>query len=71
MVPEGSRVEIVEIRAGRKAMRRLSDLGFLAGSIIRVLKSFSSGPILLEVRGSRIALGRGIAMKVLVEVLRG
>ena len=70
MAPEGSWVRVVEVRAGRKAMIRLAELGFLYGSVIRVLKSFSSGPILLEVKGSRIALGKGIAMKVFVEVLQ-
>jgi ferrous iron transport protein A len=69
MAPEGALARIIEIRAGRRAMTRLADLGFTRGSVVRVLKSFGSGPLLLEVRGSRIALGRGLAMKLLVEVL--
>jgi ferrous iron transport protein A len=48
---------------------RLAELGFTPNTTIKILKSFGSGPLLLEVKGSRIALGRGIAMKVLVEVL--
>lgn len=49
-------------------MRRLADLGFIPGSVVRVLRSFGSGPLLVEVKGSRVALGRGLAMKILVEV---
>jgi len=68
MAPEGSLVRIVEIRGGRGIMRRLVDLGFIPGSVVRVLRSFGSGPLLIEVKGSRVALGRGLAMKILVEV---
>ncbi len=69
MAPEGRLVRIVEIRAGGRAMMRLMELGLVPGSNIRVLKVLGSGPLLLDVKGSRIALGRGIAMKVLVEVV--
>ncbi len=69
MAPEGRLVRIAEIRAGGRAMMRLMELGLVPGSNIRVLKALGSGPLLLDVKGSRIALGRGIAMKVLVEVV--
>lgn len=49
-------------------MRRLADLGLTPGATIRIVKSMGRGPILLEVNGSRIALGRGISMKLFVEV---
>ena len=68
MAPERLLVRVVRVRAGRRAVGRLADLGFTPGSMVRVLKSFGSGPLLIEVKGSRIALGRGLAMKVLVEV---
>ncbi len=49
--------------------RRLRELGFTCGEEIRVLKGGWPGPIIVLVRGSRVALGRGVAMKVLVEVV--
>jgi ferrous iron transport protein A len=69
MAPEGRMVRIIEVKAGSRAMFRLAELGLTPNSVVRVLKTFGSGPILLDVKGSRIALGRGIAMRVFVEVL--
>ncbi len=68
MAPEGVTLRIGRIRAGRGAMRRLAELGLAPNSYIKVIKSSGSGPILLEVKGSRIAVGRGISMKLFVEV---
>ena len=69
MAPEGVALRVVGVSAGRSAMRRLAELGLVVGSDIRIIKSSGSGPVLLEVKGSRIALGRGISMKLFVEVL--
>jgi len=68
MAPEGRNLRIIYVRGGRRVMRRLADLGLTPGATIRIVKSMDRGPILLEVNGSRIALGRGISMKLFVEV---
>ncbi|PLJ78658.1 MAG: hypothetical protein B7L53_00140 [Thermofilum sp. NZ13] len=70
LAPEGSEVRVIDIRAGRGLVARLLELGITPGSTLRVLKTFGSGPILLDVKGSRIALGRGVAMKILVGVVQ-
>ena len=57
---------IVEIRAGRGLTRRLLAMGIAPGMKVKVLKSSGPGPILVEVGQTRIALGRGVAMKVIV-----
>ncbi len=50
--------------------KRLMDLGLTPGTIITVVKSAPfSGPIEVLVRGSRLALGRGMAERIFVEVL--
>ena len=49
--------------------RRLMDLGLTHNTPVHVVKSAPfNGPIEVIVRGSRLALGRGIAERVLVEV---
>ncbi len=49
--------------------RRLMDMGLTPNSVVTVVKSAPfKGPIEIIVRGSRLALGRGIAKRVLVEV---
>jgi len=58
---------IVDIRGGRGLVRRLIDMGLTSGTLVHIIKSAGPGPVLIEVRGSRIAVGRGIAMKIFVK----
>ena len=66
-LPEYSAGIVIDIRGGRGLMKRLMEMGLTRGTKIRVLKSSGPGPMLIEVRGSRLALGKGIAMKIIVE----
>jgi len=68
-LPEGAQGVVREIRGGLNARRRLYELGLTEGTLVRVVRSIGPGPIVVEVRGARIALGRGVSMKVLVEVM--
>lgn len=54
---------------GRGVMKRLLDLGLTKGCTFKVVQGSTQGPILVEVRGTRIALGHGLARRVIVEVL--
>lgn len=66
MLSENEEAVIVEVCGGRGLTRRLSEMGFTYGTKVKVLNSNSPGPVLVSVRGSRIALGRGVAMKIMV-----
>ncbi|RJS69291.1 ferrous iron transport protein A [Candidatus Bathyarchaeota archaeon] len=68
MLSENEEAIVVEIRGGRGLVRRLSEMGFTYGAKVRILHSSSPGPVLVSIRGSRIALGRGAAMKILVNL---
>jgi Fe2+ transport system protein FeoA len=63
-------------RWGKHAMtacfsRRLSDLGLTPGTKVTVVKSAPfNGPLEVCVRGSRLAIGRGMASRILVDVER-
>ena len=51
--------------------RRLADMGLTPGTRITVVKSAPlQGPLEILVRGSRLALGRGMAERIYVEVER-
>jgi Fe2+ transport system protein FeoA len=50
-------------------LRRLLDLGLTKGCFFKVVQGSRVGPILIEVRGTRIALGHGIAQRLIVEEL--
>jgi len=67
MVCPGEEVRVVDIRAGRGLARRLTDMGLTPGTTLRVLSSHMPGPIIIDLRGTRLVLGGGVAQKILVE----
>jgi ferrous iron transport protein A len=69
MLREKCAAVIVEVDGGMGLTRRLAEMGFTNGTKVEVLHSTPPGPIVVMVRGARIALGRGLAMKIMVEPL--
>ena len=64
-IQEGQSGTIVSIHGGRMAVKRLADLGLTPGTEFKVLRKIQRyGPIEINVRGSNIVLGRGIALKI-------
>lgn len=69
-VNNGKWVRVLGISGGIGIERRLAQLGFLPGNKVRIIRSAPfHGPLLLDVEGREIVLGRGVAVKVLVEYL--
>lgn len=65
--PRGETVVLTEIRAGEKLRKRLADLGLHIGMQVRVVQGDASGPVILAVQNdARLALGRGMAQKIMV-----
>lgn len=64
---EGSNVHIRRIEGGKGFANRLMELGFISKECIKVIKNSGAGPVVVEVKGARIALGRNEAKKVLVD----
>ncbi len=64
--PIDTPVTVSAISAGRQAQYRLASLGILPGETIRVVRRDNGGPLLLEVKGTRVAIGRGLSTKVSV-----
>ena len=56
-------------RGNRRILRRLLDLGITTGCEFVVVQGGKSGPVLVQVRGTRIALGHRLAGKLLVRVV--
>ncbi len=67
MATEGSVVKIKDIVSGERMKKRLSELGLYEGTEVLVSKNDVCGPVILKVLDSRIAVGRGQAMKIMVE----
>jgi ferrous iron transport protein A len=51
---------------GRGTRLRLAALGLRRGACVRLIRHGVGGPILLEVDGTWVALGRGLARRILV-----
>ncbi len=66
-VPGGESVRIRRLAGGQAFLSRLAPLGFIPGARLRVIQNPGRGPLLVAVRDTRVALGRGEADKILVE----
>ncbi len=64
---ENEKAKIVKIQGGIGLTQRLMDLGLTHGTVVQVVRNFGRGPIIVSVRNTNIALGRGIARKIWVE----
>ncbi len=61
----GEHCQVSRILAGRSATKRLYEMGFNTGAQIKVLKN-DRGPLIVALCGHKVALGRGLAEKMLV-----
>lgn len=68
-LPPGSRAVVVDLPHARGLAKRLIALGLTPGAELVVLRNWGHGPLLIEVHGARLALGRGQAARVGVEPL--
>lgn len=67
----GEEAEVMEVKGRndpRKCRRscRVEDMGLRAGKTVQMLNNEGRGPLLMKVGDSRIAMGRGMAMKIMV-----
>jgi ferrous iron transport protein A len=74
LLSRGEQAEIVEMKGqhdqgtGRSKDQwcHMEDRGLRAGTLVEILNNEGLSPVLLKVGESRIALGRGMAMKIMV-----
>jgi len=66
-IDNGKKVKILKI-SGKGIRQHLQCLGIHIGDIVTIKKSsFLGGPVLLEVNGYDVALGKGVASRIEVE----
>ena len=63
----GNMVTVSGVRAGWGLTRRLADMGLTPGVKVKVVNSQMPGPVIIDLRGTRLALGHGVAQKIIVE----
>ena len=78
MAPTNVELEIVKIKKGRNSNnsngecckenqnRHLANLGFVEGAKITVVTDGGNGNLIVKVKDSKVAIGRGLAKKIMV-----
>lgn len=66
MLRVGETACIKEIVGGRTAKGKLIDLGFVSGKKVKIHSS-SGGPLIVGLGDNRVAIGHGMAHKVIVD----
>ncbi|PMQ02330.1 MAG: ferrous iron transport protein A [Dictyoglomus sp. NZ13-RE01] len=64
---KGEKGKILLIKGGRGKILRLAEMGLIPGEEVVLLQK-SIGPVIVKVKDTNLALGRGIAESILVEV---
>ncbi len=67
MIDPGKEVTLIDIRGGRGVRSKLYSMGLVPGINLKILNRSGSGPVMIAVKDSRLAIGRGMAEKIIVE----
>jgi len=69
LIKKNQKVKVISIFGGKNIRQRLSGLGIHIDDTIIVLRNICmQSPILINIHGNQVALGTGIAKKILVEL---
>jgi Fe2+ transport system protein FeoA len=66
VVKTGEKARLVRVEAGRGLNSRLASLGFVPGEEITVVSNGHPGPFVILIKRVKMALGRGVAHKIMV-----
>ena len=58
---------IVDLAGGHGMLSCMATMGFTPGAEVTMVQNCGRGPLIVQVRGARVALGRGEASKIKVE----
>jgi len=61
------KLKILQVGHGEKFKKRLSDMGIYKDAQVKIIKNDIPGPLIIDIKGSRLILGRGQAQKIMVE----
>jgi len=65
-LPPGERARVTSVNGGGGLVQRAASMGIIPGTELEIVRGGSRGPIIVRVHESRIALGRGMANRILV-----
>jgi len=62
----GKSYKIISVSAGHNLIARLNAMGLAPGEVFNVISHYPKGPATIAVKGSRFAIGRGMAEKIII-----
>lgn len=68
MLSPGTRAVVTTIQGGRGLNRRLAEMGILMGTELVLIRA-GGGPVMIDVHGTRLVIGHGMAHRVMVRPL--
>jgi|GEM_PF-685161 Fe2+ transport system protein A len=67
-LPEGTQAKITKINGENDTVKRLNEMGFTIGTTITIIRGQDqNGPVVVEIRDTRIVLGHDTAKKIAVK----
>ncbi len=66
-VKPGQKVRLMSIEAGKSLKSRLAAMGMVTNTEIMVISDGRPGPFVVNVKGTKIALGRDMVGRIMVE----
>ncbi len=69
-VPAGQRVRLIRVFGGHGLTLRLAGMGLVANAELEVLRNDFHGQIIVQVKNTKLVLGRGMSDKLHVAVLQ-
>jgi Fe2+ transport system protein FeoA len=67
VVKTGEKARLVRVDAGRRLNSRLASMGFVPDVEITVVSNGHPGPFVVVIKDVKLALGRGVAHKIMVK----
>ncbi|MBN1877231.1 MAG: ferrous iron transport protein A [Anaerolineae bacterium] len=69
MAQPGENLKLVALHGGYRMRKRLADLGLTLNMPLRLVQGNGHGPLIVAVKDTRLAIGRGMAHHIMVEPL--
>jgi len=66
--PDGATGIVIDVLGGRGRIKKLLELGIVPGVRITIMKNPPYGPIIVKARGYNLAIGRGLAESIYIEI---
>jgi len=69
-VRKNTSVTLEELCNNRRLKQKLRDMGLTKGVEFKVVNNSNDGPVVVNLRGSKLALGHGMSKKIMVREIR-